>query len=53
MQISNFFPSNDVKPIKASIYNDLNPMKFSEDIDFATNEIKRIDKYTYGLKTKN
>ena len=49
------FPSYEVKPIKAKIFDDLNldMMKFSEDIDFATNEIKKlIDKYTVWLENE-
>ena len=48
------FPSYD-KPIKAKIFDDLNldMMKFSENVDFATNEIKKlIDKYTVWLKNE-
>ena len=49
------FPSYEVKPIKAKIFDDLNldMMKFSEDIDFATIEIKKlIDKYIVWLENE-
>ncbi len=49
---SEIFPTHEVKPIRAQIFEDLNldMIKFSEDINFATTELKKlINKYKVWL----